>query len=427
MSTKPVSRIHLPTDTIAPPVRPVSAHAAWADQILTVGVTGTNGKTSTTLLLAHAMRAGGQRVLTESTLGYCLDDEPIDVPRTVSGFVHAFEVASARGCNHAAIEVTSEALANGFAKKWRFDHAIFTNLTRDHLDAHGSWEHYLASKSQLFVHLGPGRAAVLNACDPSCQLVDRVTPSDVHRVWYACPSRGPLLREADLAIRAVKLDGQGSEIELEPSQMADQLGGRLRVAMIGEIYAENALAAACGALAAGIDPGHVALGLARCPVIAGRFEVVERSPFVVVVDFAHSPDALARTCDTARRLAGRNRVLVVFGAGGERDQGKREPMGRAVGQRVDVAIITTDNPRKEEPGVIARAIAAGCRRGGRAHVRSIADRRSAIEHALGEARPGDVLVVAGKGHERGQAIGSEILPFSDVDCLKELLGSSIRA
>jgi UDP-N-acetylmuramoyl-L-alanyl-D-glutamate--2,6-diaminopimelate ligase len=397
-----------------PIARPTPAPHAWAEPYLTVGVTGTNGKTSTTSLVAHAFRAAGDSVLTETTLGYALDDELLEVERTIRGYLGALERAAQRGCRRAAIEVTSEALARGFAKRWRFDVGVFTNLSRDHLEAHGSFEHYLASKAQLFVHLGPGRTAVLNACDESALLVDRVIPADVLRLWYAVPSRGALLRPAELVARRVELSAQGTSIELEPSELAERLGGSLETRFVGEIFAENALAAAAGALAAPVDGRSVREGIARCPVVEGRFEVIHRRP-IVAVDYAHTPDALARTCETARKLAGSARVFVVFGAGGGRDTGKRADMGRAVGERADVAVVTTDNPRREDPKLIARAVAAGCRRGGRAYVKLEPDRRLAIRHALNEARPDDVVVIAGKGHEKTQIVGEEARPFSDAE------------
>jgi UDP-N-acetylmuramoyl-L-alanyl-D-glutamate--2,6-diaminopimelate ligase len=157
--------------------------------------------------------------------------------------------------------------------------------------------------------------------------------------------------------------------------------------------------------------------------VPGRFEVVSREP-VIAVDFAHTPDALARTCDTARALAQSGRVIVVFGAGGERDSGKREPMGRAVGERADHALVTSDNPRREDPAAIARAVAAGCRRGGRAYVQIELDRRRAIALAIAAARAGDVVVVAGKGHERGQTLGTTTLPFSDRDEIEQQIGKA---
>jgi len=403
-------------------VRPTPAPFEWAEPFFTAGVTGTNGKTSTTLLLGAALAATGRPVLVETTLGYTLGERVLDVPRTLEGYNAAFEQASKAGCREAAIEVTSQALAQGYAKRWRFDLGVFTNLSRDHLSQHGSWEHYLASKAQLFVHLAPGRTAVLNAADESALLVDRVTPSDVRRVWYAAPSRGPLLRDAELVARAVTVSADGTRIELEPSPMAEALGGSLHTRLIGQVFAENALAAAAAALAAGIEPALVARGIAACPSVPGRFELVARAPALVAVDYAHTPDALARTCDSARALAGKGRVIVVFGAGGGADPEKREPMGRAVGERADVALVTTDNPRHEDPKQIARALQRGAQRGGRAYVTAEPDRRAAIRQAIERAKPGDVVVIAGKGHERGQTVGDETLPFSDVDEVRAVLG-----
>jgi UDP-N-acetylmuramoyl-L-alanyl-D-glutamate--2,6-diaminopimelate ligase len=407
------------------PIRPVPAAAPWAEPYLTVGVTGTNGKTSTTMLVASALRAAGHRVVSETTIGYQLDDEALDVPRTRQGFLAALERGARAGCRHAAIEVTSNALGGGFAKRWRFDIGVFTNLTRDHLETHRSWEHYLASKAQLFVHLPPGRSAVLNACDEAALLLERVTPPDVARLWYAVPARGPLLRAADLAARSVEVTLQGTRIALEPSALAERLGGSLATRLIGEVFAENALAAACGAVAAGVEPERARDGIASAPPVPGRFELASSAP-AVAVDYAHTPDALARTCATARRLAGAARVIVVFGAGGGFDPGKRAEMGRAVGERADFAIVTTDNPREEDPAQIARALAAGCRRGGRAHVELEPDRRRAIARALERARPDDVVVVAGKGHEAAQTDAGGSRAFSDRDVVAELLAGRSR-
>jgi UDP-N-acetylmuramoyl-L-alanyl-D-glutamate--2,6-diaminopimelate ligase len=403
---------------------PTPAPFAWAEGIVTVGTTGTNGKTSTTLLVAHALRAGGHDVLAETTLGYCFNDEPIDVPRTANGFYDALEGAARRGARRAAIEVTSQALLQGFAKRWRFDIGVFTNLTRDHFDAHGSWEHYLASKAQLFVHLPPDGCAVLNGCDAASLLIDKVTPEATRRMFYGAPSRGERHAKLDLEARSVSLGKRGTRVELEPSALAEQLGGALEIKLVGGVFAENALAAACASVAAGVAGADVARGLAECPIVPGRFEILHDDP-IIAVDFAHTPDALARVCDTARSLAGAGRVIVVFGAGGERDQGKRPAMGEAVATRADEAIITTDNPRREDPREIAGAVAAGGA-GGRAVVRLVPDRRAAIEQALSLARPADVVIIAGKGHERGQVIGTATLPFSDVDLVRELAAAGAR-
>ena len=403
--------------------RPTPAPFPWADPFFTVGVTGTNGKTSTTVLIAHILRAAGRSVLTETTVGYDLDGAPLDVPRTLQGFFTALKTSSMRGCRHAAIEATSNALARGYAKMWRFDLGVFTNLSRDHLAAHGSWEHYLASKAQLFVHLGPGRTAVLNGCDETSLLLDQITPADVRRVWYGAPTRGKAIHALDLEASSVRVSAHGTEVSLVPGELAERLGGRLHVGMIGAVFAENAMAAACAALASGVPDHAIREGLTRCPGVPGRFQIVHREP-LVVIDYAHTPDALLRTLDAAREIAGDGRVLAVFGAGGERDQDKREPMGRAVGQRADVAIVTNDNPRSEDPQQIAKAVAAGCRRGGRAYVTVELERRRAIERALTEARAGDVVLIAGKGHEVGQEIAGQVHPFSDEAEVRRWVGDA---
>jgi UDP-N-acetylmuramoyl-L-alanyl-D-glutamate--2,6-diaminopimelate ligase len=406
-------------------VRPTPAAFDWAEPFFTVGVTGTNGKTSTTHLIAAALGANGEPVLSESTIGYALDGAPLEVPRTIDGYVQAFRQAREQNCRRAVVEVTSQALALGYAKKWRFDLGVFTNLTRDHLDMHGSWEHYLASKAQLFVHLAPGRSAVLNAADETSLLLDQVTPGDVTRLWYGATSRGRLLQAADLAAETIAVCAAGTRLQLVPSPLAEALGGVIETRLVGQVFAENALAAACAGLAAGVDPSDVVRGIANCEPVPGRFEILATAPVIAVVDYAHTPDALARTCETARALAGDKRVFVVVGAGGgSADKSKREPMGRVVGERADHVIVTNDNPRDEEPAAIARVVASGCRRGGRAYVAVELDRGRAIARALDSARPGDVVIVAGKGHERGQQIGGRSLPFSDVDELCALLGKT---
>ncbi len=405
--------------------RPTRAPFAWADPLFTVGVTGTNGKSSTTHLIAHAIAAAGHSVLTESTLGYWFNDEELDVPRTSRGYLAALREAAERGARHAVCEVTSAALARGFARVWRYDLAVFTNLSRDHVEAHGSWEHYLASKAQLFVHLGPGCSAVLNACDPAALLLGRVTPEDVKRLFFAIDSRGERLAAPDLAARAVSLAAGGTRIELEPSPLAEALSGELTTNMIGAVFAENVLAAALAALSAGIPAQQVRAGIASCPVVRGRFEIVSQAP-LVAIDYAHTPDALVRTCDTARTLALANggRVILVCGAGGDKDVQKREPMGRAGGQGADWVLVTNDNPRTEDPRQIAEAVARGARRGGRAHVQIELDRERAIERAISGARPSDVIVIAGKGHERGQLVAGVELPYSDHECVARLIAGA---
>ncbi|HYP87306.1 MAG TPA: UDP-N-acetylmuramoyl-L-alanyl-D-glutamate--2,6-diaminopimelate ligase [Polyangiaceae bacterium] len=401
--------------------RPTRAPLPWAEKMFTVGVTGTNGKTSTTHLVAAMMRAAGHGVLTESTVGYFLNDQQLDVPRTTRGYVGAMKRAVDAGALHSASEVTSAALGRGFARVWRYDLGVFTNLTRDHVTEHGSWEHYLASKAQLFIHLGPGTTAVLNAADPAALLIEQVTPADVRRRFFAVPSRGQQLRDADLVATSVDVSPDGTRVRLAPSEAAEQLGGELQTAFIGEVFAENLLAAALAGLSMPLPPEAVRRGAREARLVPGRFELVSREP-LVAVDFAHTPDALARTADTARALAGNHRVIFVFGAGGGKDKPKRAPMGRAAGERADYVILTSDNPRHDDAGEIAAALASGARRGGRAHVRIELDRARAIRQAIDLAQPGDVVVVSGKGHETGQTIGDVTTPFSDAEQVLMALG-----
>jgi len=386
-----------------------------------VGITGTNGKSSTTALIAAALGAATDPVLSATTFGYRIGAREVPRPGDWDAFLALAQRAGEAGCERAAIELTSQVLARGHALRWRFDIGVFTNLSEDHLATHGSWEHYLGSKAQLFVHLNPGRTAVLNACDPASELLDRVIPADVSRVWYGAPSRGPFLRAPDLAAETVEISAEGTRIQLAPSPLASALGGSLTVSIAGEVFAENALAAACAALAAGVAGADVRSRIGECSPLPGRFEIVARAP-LVIVDYAHAPDALMRVCVAARRLAGEGRVIVVFGAGGGSDPDKRAPMGRAVGELADLAIVTNDNPRDENPERIADALIAGAEGGGaRASVLRCLDRRQAIARALSEATASDVILVAGKGHESGQTCAGETVAFSDRDVILDLL------
>lgn len=402
--------------------RPTPAPVPWAQDFFTFGVTGTNGKTSTVHLLTSVIAATGSHALGVSTVGVFLDGKPLDLPDSARGFLDACTRLHDADGRWAVVECTSKSLAEGYAKRWRFDMGVFTNLSPEHLSTHGSWEHYLASKAQLFTHLGPGCAAVLNAADRHSLLLDRVIPDDVDRHWYGSPTRGPLQHQADLMAASVDVDATGTFLRLTPSPAAESLGGELQVRMVGEVYAENALAAATAGLAAGLAGEQIADGLARCPPVPGRFEVLTHEP-IVVVDYAHGPDALARSCETARRLATGD-VIVVFGASGDSSPGKRLPMGEAVGARADVAIVTNDNPRDEDPQQIAQMLVEGVAMGGHARAEVRLDRRLAIERAIELARPGDVVLVAGKGHETGQEVGGQTLPFSDRDEVRRLTGVS---
>ena len=388
---------------------------AWAHDITAIGVTGTNGKTTTCAFLAAALRASGAPVLRVTTVGSFLDDERLDVEEDHEGFVRALELCRDAGGRHAVLEVTSEALAVGFARAWPLRIGVFTNLTRDHLDAHGSAEHYLASKAQLFLHLPAGGAAVLPAHDPAGALLEEILPAGVTCLRWG--RRAPE-RAADVELIESVASWTGTRLRLG-------LRGReipVSLRAVGTDYAENAAAALAGAMAAGVDPDSAAARIAREPSPEGRFQIVASKPWVVV-DYAHTPDALEQTLRTARGLCA-GRLTLVFGAGGDRDRGKRPQMGR-IATSADRVILTTDNPRNEEPSAIAAQVRAGM--DGYGGVVEEPDRREAIRRAITEATDAEVIVIAGKGHERTQRVGARSDPFSDVEEAERVLRSVDRA
>lgn len=392
----------------------------WQRELVTVGVTGTNGKTTTTTYVARALGALGKPVPLATTIGKFLDEEKLDVPKGYPGFLQVMQRGHDAGSTHAAAEYTSEALGLGFAIAWPAKVGVFTNLTRDHMDAHGSAEHYLACKAQLFAHLLPDGAAVLNACDPAGELLAQVLAPSTTMLTYAAPSRGKPWCRATVVLEKVDIGPDGTTIELAWSGAVTDGPKRLTVGAAGDIFAENAVAALLAAHAAGVHLDAAARAIEACVAPPGRFEVVTSERVLVAVDYAHTPDALLRTVSTARALARSPgaTVTVVFGAGGDRDKGKRPLMGAAA-SGADRIILTNDNPRSESPKAIAESIRSGIKKGPEVTVEL--DRKRAIERAIERARPGDVIVIAGKGHERGQVIGSTVHPFSDVDTARAAL------
>jgi UDP-N-acetylmuramoyl-L-alanyl-D-glutamate--2,6-diaminopimelate ligase len=389
---------------------PLPLAPSWVSDLVHVGVTGTNGKTSTTRFIAAALGTLAKPVANLTTVGWFLDDEPVPPRRTYEGMLATSSEALRRGGKYAALEVTSETLALGFAKRWPFRVGVFTNLTLDHLDAHASPEHYFASKAQLFHALPPGGSAILNGCDDVTELLCEVTPRGVRRLAYGAPSRGRARIDLDATATdmTIGIDGTRSRIVLGPALGGGEL--ELFTRAVGHIFAENALAALVTALALGASRTDAAAAIAAAAPPPGRFEVVARH-CDVVIDYAHTPDALTRTIDTARALT-RGKVIVVFGAGGIRDRAKRPAMGAACAD-ADRVILTSDNPRSEDPAAIARAIAEAVPR----HVdQSVElDRAQAIRQAVLDASDEDIVIIAGKGHETTQELGPRLLPFSDRD------------
>lgn len=406
-------------------------HAAFA----TVAITGTNGKSTTTSMIESIVRAAGEPSVRVTTLGAWLGDELLETGTTLEAFVAAIEAGARAGVRTLALEITSRALAEGFAHYWPARVGVFTNLSRDHLDYHGAPERYLAAKAQLFMTLSNEGTAVLNACDPASALLDEVTPAGVRRLCFAVdpgsvPSECRALPIA-LAARQVVLGRAGTSVRLEPGELGDALGGSLELGVIGAVNADNALAAALAAHALGYSPDAIRAGLAGFAGVPGRFQVVWAEP-LVVVDYAHTPDALARTLAAARALIGpEGRLSCVFGCGGQSDPGKRPEMGRAAAELADVVWVTSDNPRHEPPQRIIEQVLAGARSdfwegadelrrkpsNREVRLETEPDRRAAIEAAIAIARPGhgDIVVIAGKGHEKSQWIGDEELPFDDAE------------
>jgi UDP-N-acetylmuramoyl-L-alanyl-D-glutamate--2,6-diaminopimelate ligase len=413
--------------------------AQLRDAFVSALITGTNGKTTTTSMLASIVVAAGQHVGRATTLGAWVDDEPIGEGTELALFEAMLARAAERGARILTIETTSKALAAGFSHRWPGDVAVFTNLTHDHLDEHGDGARYLASKAQAFVTLRPpaedrpAPTAVLNLGDPASALIAELIPPHVRVLGFAIGAPCEACESLPLALAAsrVEVDADGTRVALARSTsdpLADALGGALALLVIGAVHAENALAAALAAHALGLPADAIARGLAAFAGVPGRFEVVNRdhrdragAP-LVAVDYAHTPDALARVLETARALATARsgRVWCVFGCGGDRDPTKRGEMGRVAAAGADEIVLTTDNPRSEDPRAIEAAVLAGIEPAC-ARVRREPDRRAAIESAIRAAEAGDIVVVAGKGHERTQTIGPAVIPFSDVEIARASL------
>ncbi|MFV8754060.1 Mur ligase family protein [Nannocystaceae bacterium ST9] len=387
---------------------------AWADELRTVAVTGTNGKTSTTTYVAAALARLGDPVGWLTTVGSGIGDPRRDPPgeliATHERFLDQMAELRARGGRWAAIEATSATLARGFALAWPARIAVFTNLGHDHLRSHGTPEHYLASKAQLFVHLPPGGCAVLNAADPNAALIAEIVPAHASILWFAGPDRA-LDRPVDLRVRRADPDWTGLTLELETAAWIEAPPRSIRSRSPARIQAENVAAALLAAIVAGVPAEAAAEAIADCPVPRGRFDPIEgpgRGPRVVI-DYAHDPDALRSLLADARRLT-RGSLVLVFGAGGGTDPAKRPPMGVAAGS-ADRVWLTSDNPRDEDPAAIVAALRSGLPE----HVACIVelDRARAIARAIAEAEPEDLVVISGKGHESVQIVGSRAEPCSD--------------
>ncbi len=393
----------------------IAAAAAYdepASRLTLVGVTGTNGKTTTVAMLSHLLDSPDAPCASIGTIGVLLGSAGEPLPGgaglTTPGPVELQRVLRAlvdRGVRAVAMEVSSHALDQRRVDGVTFDAAVFTNLTRDHLDYHATMDAYLAAKARLVEHLGPQGAAIVNADDPA---------------WAAL---GPSARTitfsthgatADVAVRDARYGPGGTEATLA----IDEETATLRLPLIGDFNVDNAAGAAAAAWALGMSIDQIAERLSTLPQVPGRLELLHDAP-AVLRDYSHTPDSLERALAAVRPFA-RGRVIVVFGAGGDRDRGKRPVMGRIAEAGADLAIITSDNPRTEDPERILDEIEGGMTR--RDHER-IEDRRAAIARALELASPDDVVLLAGKGHETYQIRGTTSNPCDEREIVRELGGA----
>jgi UDP-N-acetylmuramoyl-L-alanyl-D-glutamate--2,6-diaminopimelate ligase len=377
-----------------------------------LAVTGTNGKTTVTYLLEAIARAAGQRVGVIGTVGARIEGTPLPGERTTpeaDDLQELFARMRDAGARAVAVEVSSHALAQRRVDGTWFRAGCFTNLSQEHLDYHGSMSAYFEAKARLFEPKRVAAAAVNVEDSYGVELTRRVKGAGIPLLMFAS-SDTPRSAKADIVAEDVMLTDSGTSLDLVDRRSGTR--SPISSPLLGPFNVNNTLAAAATALVSGLPMSAVVAGLEQPLVVPGRFERVLAEPFTVLVDYAHTPDALTRALDAAHSLAHGGRVLVAFGAGGDRDREKRPAMGRAAGAGADVVVLTSDNPRGEQPEAIADAVLEGLRNGSTA-VTVMLDRRAAIRHALSEARPGDVVVIAGKGHETGQTLGDTTIPFDD--------------
>jgi UDP-N-acetylmuramoyl-L-alanyl-D-glutamate--2,6-diaminopimelate ligase len=392
------------------------AAAFWGDptgELKVVGVTGTNGKTTTAYLTREILEAAGIQTGLMGTVKQVVGGEEEPVERTTPEGIdlqETFRRMLEGGDKACAMEVSSHAMVLHRADAIHFDAAVFTNLTQDHLDFHSDMEDYFAAKRMLF-EAEPG-VRIVNVDDPYGRRLAEE---------FDCLTFSAEGADADYRAVDVEFDAGGAQFTVLMGRKAldisafRPISGEVRVAtgMPGHFNVANALGAFAAATALGVAPDAAASGLSSAARVPGRFEPIDEGQgFAVLVDYAHTPDSIENVLRAARRLT-EARLISVFGAGGDRDKAKRPLMGRAGGVLSDLAIVTSDNPRSEDPEAIVAEVAAGAREG-EAELIVEVDRHAAIALALGRARPGDTVVIAGKGHEQGQEFeGGRKIPFDD--------------
>jgi UDP-N-acetylmuramoyl-L-alanyl-D-glutamate--2,6-diaminopimelate ligase len=401
---------------VADPQTAAGPTAAWvygdpARSLDIVGITGTNGKTTTAYLVESGLRAGGHRTGLVGTIETRVGADVLPSARTTpesTDLQALFAVMREAGATAVAMEVSSHALALGRVAGTSYAVAVFTNLSQDHLDFHADMDDYFAAKALLFTP-ALSRRGVVCVDDEWGRRLAATATVPVTTVGAAPADWTRLAEEATDAGGAVTL------------QAPDGARHRVEVSLRGRFNLRNAAAAYVALLELGVDAESARRGVAALAAVPGRMEPVdEGQPFVALVDYAHTPEAVATLLAEARAIAGADgRVLVVLGCGGDRDRGKRPMMGAAASTYADVAVLTSDNPRSEDPIVILDEMRSGA--AGGADVVVEPDRRAAIELAVARSGRGDVLVVAGKGHEQGQVLADRVIPFDDRRVLSEAL------
>jgi len=406
--------VERPLELDVPQLQVPSARAAMAvaadeffghptEELQVAGVTGTNGKTTTAFLLYAILAAAGRRPGLLGTIESRVGGERRPAVRTTPEAIdlqREFREMLDAGDRSAAVEATSHGSALGRLDRVRFGVLVFTNLTQDHLDFHGTLEEYFDAKRRLFTETRP--AAAVNVGDEHGRLLAEELRGRNELLTFG------LTDDAELRADELELGPRGARFRAGGIELETRLRGRFNV--------ENVLGAVAAARLLEIPDDAIAYGVRELRGVPGRFEAVdEGQPFAVLVDYAHTPDSLENVLRTARDLA-QSRVICVFGCGGDRDRGKRPLMGRIATELADIAIVTSDNPRSEEPEAIIAEILEGAD-----GTEVEPDRREAIARAVGEAGEGDVVVIAGKGHEQGQQFADHTIPFDDREVAREAL------
>ncbi len=409
--TVPNSRadiIRVPDTRVALARTAAAFYAHPSDQLEVVGVTGTNGKTTVSFMTKHILERAGRPAGLLGTVRYEIGERTIPAQRTTPEALEIQQMMRQMlrsGCSACVMEASSHGLEQNRVDQVEFNVGVFTNLTAEHLDFHGSLESYYAAKRRLFESLRTGKKAgvgVVNVDDPRGVRLVR----EMEGLSFVTYGRAA---NADLRLNRVSVSADGTEFEFEARGVAHVC----RLPMIGRYNADNALAAIGAAMALGAPVAEAASALATLSVVPGRLEPVEAGQeFKVYVDYAHTDDALTKALETVREVTA-GRVLLLFGCGGDRDAGKRRRMGEVAARMSDLTVITSDNPRSEDPSRIAGEILDGFTAVRTEGVSVELDRARAIEEIIWTARPGDAVVIAGKGHETYQEFENTVVPFDD--------------